>query len=222
MIIERAEMSFLEIPFRMSVTHGARADRTFSDSLVLRLEADGTSGYGEAVVRDYVSGSLGIGEDFRGQAVRAGARIVAALRAAGPSWRDGLSALAAYPCSASELPLLCAAETAVLDLACRAEGADVYGVLGGPPVRTSVAYGGVMPILPDEEARSFIRLFKGFDFPDFKVKMNRDPAYNAGMLGLCRARPGAVGRHPRGRERLLGAVPSSRGISTSASASACA
>ena len=75
MIIERAEMSFLEIPFRMSVTHGARADRTFSDSLVLRLEADGTSGYGEAVVRDYVSGSLGIGEDFRGQAVRAGARI---------------------------------------------------------------------------------------------------------------------------------------------------
>ena len=52
MRIDSAEISFLEIPFRMSVTHGARADRTFSDSLVLQIVAGSDSGFGEAVVRD--------------------------------------------------------------------------------------------------------------------------------------------------------------------------
>jgi L-Ala-D/L-Glu epimerase len=184
--IQSARLSFLEIPFRMSVTHGARADRTFSDSLVLHLAAENASGYGEAVVRGYVSGPPGSGADLRGYAVRAGARIVTALQAAGPSWRDGLAALAALPCAASELPLLCAAETAVLDMACSLEGADIYDILGLQPRRQIVAYGGVMPILPTEQAKAFIRMFKGFAFPDFKVKVNSDSSYNTGILGLCR------------------------------------
>ena len=54
MRIERAELYFLEIPFKFDVTHGARASRSFSDSLILRLSGNGNSGYGEAVVRDYV------------------------------------------------------------------------------------------------------------------------------------------------------------------------
>ncbi len=186
MRLQSARISFLEIPFRMSVSHGARADRTSSDSLVLHLAAEGASGYGEAVVRDYVSGPMGSGEDFEGQAVRAGARVVAALQAAGPSWRDGLAALAAFPCAVSELPILCAAETAVLDLACRGEGADIYDVLGRQPSRQSVAYGGVMPILSPDQAKAFIRMFRSFAFPDFKVKVNDDPSYNTGILALCR------------------------------------
>lgn len=186
MRIGAARLSFLEIPFRMSVTHGARADRTFSDSLVLRLDIEGASGHGEAVVRDYVSGPMGPGGEFRDQAVRAGARIVRALQAAGFSWKDGLDALAFLPCDPSELPLLCAVETALLDAACRLEGADIYGILGREPVRDRVAYGGVMPILPPDQAKAFIRLFKGFSFPDFKVKVNADPSYNTGILGLCR------------------------------------
>ncbi len=186
MRIRGAQLSFLEIPFRMSVTHGARADRTFSDSLVLRLDLDGASGYGEAVVRDYVSGPMEAGDDPRGQAVRAAARIVGALQAAGPSWQDGLAALAAFPCDPSGLPLLCAVETALLDAACGLERADIYAILGREPVRDSVTYGGVMPILPTEQAKLFIRMFKSYAFPDVKVKVNADPSYNAGILGLCR------------------------------------
>jgi len=186
MRIERAELHFLEIPFRLSVTHGARADRTFSDSLVLRVEAEGKVGFGEAVVRDYVSGSLGSGDDFRAQAAQAARRILSALRANGTSWREAVAALAALDCDASELPLLCAVETAVLELGCRLEGVDVYALLGREPARTTVAYGGVMPILPLEQARAFITMYAGFGFPDFKVKVSGDPVYNSAILGLCR------------------------------------
>ncbi len=186
MRIERAELSFLEIPFRLSVTHGARADRTFSDSLVIRVDSEGKAGFGEAVVRDYVSGSLGSGDDFRAKASQAARRILSALRAASTSWRDAVAALAAQDCDASELPLLCAVETAVLDLGCRLESADVYSVLGREPARTTVAYGGVMPILPLEQAKAFITMYAGFGFPDFKVKVGGDPVYNTAILGLCR------------------------------------
>jgi len=186
MKIERAELSFLEIPFRLSVSHGARADRTFSDSLVIRVEADGAVGFGEAVVRDYVSGPVGSGADFRAEAVRAAGRILSAVQASGAAWREAVSALALLDCGASELPLLCAVETAILDLACRLEGADIYAILGREPARTTVAYGGVMPILPLEQARAFITMYAGFGFPDFKVKVSGDLAYNAAILGLCR------------------------------------
>ena len=192
MKIERAELCFLEIPFRLSVTHGARADRTFSDSLVIRIEAEGEVGFGEAVMRDYVSGSLGSGEDFRGQAVQAAARILSAVRADGTSWREAAAALAELDCGASELPLLCAVETAVLDLGCRLEGADVYAILGSEPARATVAYGGVMPILPLEQARAFITLYAGFGFPDFKVKVSGEPTYNTAILGLCRQALGSA------------------------------
>jgi L-alanine-DL-glutamate epimerase-like enolase superfamily enzyme len=191
MRIERAELSFLEIPFRLSVTHGARADRTFSDSMVIRVEAEGGVGFGEAVVRDYVSGSLGSGADFREQASRTARRILSAVKASSAAWRDAVSALAALDCGASELPLLCAVETAVLDLACGLEGRDIYAILGREPARTTVAYGGVMPILPLEQARAFIRMYAGFGFPDFKVKVNGDLAYNSAILGLCRQALGA-------------------------------
>ena len=186
MRIQRAEILFLEIPFRMSVTHGARADRTFSDSLVVRLLADGVPGFGEAVVRDYVSGPMGTGDDFRARALEAGRRIVTSLRDGGLPWREALESLASLPCDPSELPILCAMETALLDLACRGEGADVYRLIGREPLRQEVAYGGVMPILPLEQAQAFIGMYGRFGFPDFKVKVNGDASYNTAVLGLCR------------------------------------
>ena len=187
MRIDSAEISFLEIPFRMSVTHGARADRTFSDSLVLHIVAGSASGFGEAVVRDYVSGPMGEGEDFRAQAAAAARRILSALSGGSLSWQQALAVLDSLSCDPAELPILCAVETAVLDLACRVEGRDIYSLIGREPVRTSVAYGGVMPILPSDQAEQFIGVYSKLCFPDFKVKVNGDPAYNAAILRLCRS-----------------------------------
>lgn len=187
MRIDSAEISFLEIPFRLSVSHGARADRTFSDSLVLAVRADGLEGFGEAVVRDYVSGGMGEGEDFRGRAVSAAARILRLSLARAGTWQEALALLASAACDPAELPILCAVETAVIDMACRAGGVDVYGLLDSKPVREKVAYGGVMPILPLEAARQFIGMYRKVGFPDFKVKVSADREYNASILELCRS-----------------------------------
>ena len=70
MRIRSAELHFLEIPFRMSFGHGARAARVSSDSMVLRLTSGSRDGFGEAVVREYVSGSLGTGDEMRQEAAR--------------------------------------------------------------------------------------------------------------------------------------------------------
>ena len=70
MKIESAELHFLEIPFRLSISHGARAGRTYSDSLVLKIDCGGAFGFGEAVARDYVSGVLGSAAGFRDEAAQ--------------------------------------------------------------------------------------------------------------------------------------------------------
>ena len=56
--IEKAELYALKIPFKMDFTH-AMASRAFSDSLILKIEGQGKRGFGEAIVRDYVSGEIG-------------------------------------------------------------------------------------------------------------------------------------------------------------------
>ncbi|HDH98561.1 MAG TPA: hypothetical protein ENF70_05465, partial [Deltaproteobacteria bacterium] len=55
--IEKAELYALKIPFKMDFTH-AMASRSFSDSLILKIEGQGKRGFGEAIVRDYVSGEI--------------------------------------------------------------------------------------------------------------------------------------------------------------------
>ena len=56
MLLKRATVFALQIPFRLSVAH-ATHDRHFCDSVVLRLEAaSGQVGYGEGVARPYVGG----------------------------------------------------------------------------------------------------------------------------------------------------------------------
>jgi L-alanine-DL-glutamate epimerase-like enolase superfamily enzyme len=191
MRIENAELHFLEIPFRLAVTHGARADRTSSDSLVLHLSANGgLHGYGEGVVRDYVSGSLGVGSDFQAEAVRIATALLAPLRGRDISWAEAAAQLAALSCDLRALPILCAVESALLDLAVQEAGGDAYTVLGLSPLRSVVTYGGVLPILPLEQAGMYIEMCAGYVLTDLKVKVGTDTAYNDRMLSLCRKRLG--------------------------------
>ena len=72
--IEKAELYALKIPFKMDFTH-AMASRAFSDSLILKIEGQGKRGFGEAIVRDYVSGEIGKGADLLENAKKIIARI---------------------------------------------------------------------------------------------------------------------------------------------------
>jgi len=191
MRLEAAELHFLEIPFRLSITHGARADRTCSDSLVLRLSGRGQTGYGEGVVREYVSGSLGSGEDFQRESVRIISSFLAPLRERELSWQDARALLDGLACDSRSLPLLCAVETALLALAVSEAGVDVYTFLGERPLRTTVVYGGVLPILPLAHARAYLDICAGMRLPNLKVKVGEDRAYTEAILALCQDRLGA-------------------------------
>ena len=94
MRIRSAELHFLEIPFRMSFGHGARAARVSSDSMVLRLTSGSHDGFGEAVVREYVSGSLGTGDEMRLEAARLTSAFLAPLRERDISWQQAAAILA--------------------------------------------------------------------------------------------------------------------------------
>ena len=190
MRLEAAELHFLEIPFRLSITHGARADRTCSDSLVLRLSGGKQAGYGEGVVREYVSGSLGSGEDFQHEAVRITSALLAPLRERELSWQEAHALLNGLACDSRSLPLLCAVETALLALAVSDAGVDIYTFLGETPLRTTVVYGGVLPILPLAHARAYLDICAGMRLPNLKVKVGEDTAYTEAILALCRDRLG--------------------------------
>jgi L-alanine-DL-glutamate epimerase-like enolase superfamily enzyme len=192
MRVEAAELHFLEIPFRLSVTHGARAGRTSSDSLVLKLFGGGRSGYGEAVVREYVSGSLGAGEDFQREAARITTSLLAPLRDRDLSWQEAAEYLAGLDCDSRSLPLLCAVETALLALAIAEAGGDAYTFLSMEPQRTSVVYGGVFPMLPLEQGRKYLDICAAMKLADLKVKVGTDAAYTAAILSLCRERLGGA------------------------------
>jgi L-Ala-D/L-Glu epimerase len=184
--ITEAALHFLQIPFRISVSHGGRTERTSSDSLILALSSGGQRGYGEAVVRDYVSGSLGQGEDFEREAARLASMLVDPFRQKELSWKEAAASLSNLSCEARALPLVCALESALLDLAAREEGCDVYQLLGMEPVRASVRFGAVIPFLPLAHARMYLQTCEAYGFPDVKVKLGQDKEYNATFLELCR------------------------------------
>jgi L-Ala-D/L-Glu epimerase len=184
--INEAVLHFLQIPFRVSVSHGGRTQRTSSDSLILALSSDGGKGYGEAVVRDYVSGSLGEGADFEREAARIASSLIEPFREKDLSAAEAATSLAVLPCDARALPLVCAMESALLDLASREEKRDVYQLLGMEPVRAVVRFGAVIPFLPLEHARMYLQTCEAYGFPDVKVKLGQDKEYNATFLELCR------------------------------------
>jgi muconate cycloisomerase len=187
MRIESAELFFLQIPLKLIISHGGRANRAFSDSLVLKVSAsDGTEGYGEAIVREYVSGSPMEGGDPRQKAAMSAARLLAPLRGRSFHWHEILRHFAEANCEDHELPLLCAAETALLDIACKEEGKDIYSLIGLNPVRQTIRYGGTLPMVPLESADTYIGMCFRIGFPNVKVKLGADPAYNDAILSLCR------------------------------------
>jgi len=186
MKIEGCELHFLKIPLRMSVTHGARAGRTVSDSVIVAIASGGRTGYGEAVMRDYVSGSLGEGAEFQSAASLLVARFVAPLEGRFSSWASLKSYLSAISCDNQELPFLCALETALMDLACHWEKKDLYSLLGPAPRRDVISYGAIMAIVQLREAEKHLRMCAELGFPNIKIKVNGDPLHTASILKLAR------------------------------------
>jgi muconate cycloisomerase len=195
--IESAELFALNIPFVMPLSHATHKNRAACDSVVLRITADGASGHGEAVVRDYVSGALGGGTDLLSRVAAAARRHLAPLLGREVDRAAVEAASGAEDQDPADLPVLCAVETALLDLACRASGRDAYDLLGFEPRRASVAFSGVIPLFPPEIAARTLAQFARLGTRSFKIKLGPDPSTNRAILAGCRA---VVG--PRGELRV--------------------
>ena len=108
MRIEKVTIFKLNIPFKLDFTH-AKASRLFSDSLIIRIETNNSAGFGEAVVRDYVSGAISTVEIKK--TVENILKPVYQKEITGKEIQDYLQEVSV---NNTELPLLCAIETAVL------------------------------------------------------------------------------------------------------------
>ena len=187
--IEKAELYALKIPFKMDFTH-AMASRDFSDSLILKIEGQGKRGFGEAIVRDYVSGKIGEESDILKNAKEIITRILEPLIEKNISWEDGREHLDSLAIESHELPLLCAAETALLDMFCHSSGQDIYGLLKKEPLKHVIQYGGILPMLPLSEAEYILDMCKKMNIRSMRIKVGTDLDYNEEVLKLSREKLG--------------------------------
>ena len=187
--IEKAELHALKIPFKMVFTH-AMASRAFSDSLILKIEGQGKRGFGEAIVRDYVSGEIGKGVDLLENAKKIIVRILEPLIERDISWEEGKEHLDSLTVELHELPLLCAVETALLDMFCHSSGEDIYGLLQKEPLKQSIRYGGILPMLPLSAAEHILDMCKKENMRSMRIKVGTDLDYNEEILKLSREKLG--------------------------------
>jgi L-alanine-DL-glutamate epimerase-like enolase superfamily enzyme len=174
--IEKAELYALKIPFKMDFTH-AMASRSFSDSLILKIEGQGKRGFGEAIVRDYVSGKVGEESDLLKNAKEIIVRILEPLTEKDISWEEGKEHLDSLVLESHELPLLCAVETALLDMFCHSSGEDIYGLLKKEPLKLS-------------EAEYILDMYEKVNIRNIRIKLGTDLDYNEEILKLSREKLG--------------------------------
>ncbi|MCK4425291.1 MAG: hypothetical protein KAV69_00980 [Deltaproteobacteria bacterium] len=187
--IEKAEIYALKIPFKMDFTH-AMASRAFSDSLILKIEGQEEKGFGEAIVRDYVSGEIGKDADLLKNAKEIIARILEPLMGKDISWKEGKEHLDSLVLESHELPLLCAVETALLDMFCHSSGEDIYGLLKKEPLKQLIQYGGTLPMLPLSAAEYILDMYEKVNIRNIRIKLGTDLDYNEKILKLSREKLG--------------------------------
>ena len=185
MPIDGAHLFALHIPFRLDFTH-SQAKRLASDSLIVKLSAGEAHGYGEAVVRDYVSGTMGNGS-VPEHACRAVARMLEPVRKAELSLASLYEWSARTNTSDQELPVLCAVETALLDLLCALAKADIYEVLGKEPLRDTLTYGGTLPMLSLKAAESLLDRYRALEIKNLRLKIGNDFNCNRNLVALARS-----------------------------------
>lgn len=187
--IEKAELFALKIPFKIDIIH-AMASRAFSDSLVLKIEGQGKRGFGEAVTRDYVSGKIGKDAELLKNAKKIIVRILEPLIGRDISWKETKEHLGSLVLESHELPLLCAVETALLDMFCNSSGEDIYGLLKKEPLKQTIQYGGTLPMLPLSEAEYILDIYEKANIRNIRIKVGTDLDYSEKIFKLSRQKLG--------------------------------
>ena len=183
-----AALDVLEVqfPFRISFGH-ALASRSSSTNVVVVLHTqDGTTGYGESVPREYVTG-----ESPSGAAALIAERLGPALldrRIEGFEETPGLlrEVFGTLDGAAPSGAARCALELALLDASGRTFGRSL-GDLLGPCQRQRVAYSGVLPLLPGPLMLLGALAHLLYGVRTVKLKVGRSLAEDLRNLKLLRA-----------------------------------
>ena len=186
MKIVAADLFSLKIPFVEAFAHSAY-DRTYSDSIVVRLEAaDGTVGYGETVARPYVTGETVDGclrfmanvlwPAVRQQDYAIVPKTVDKIEG-GLDWLKGIAATlprnAAESCTDKSVIAWNAAragwELALVDCLLKSAGRSLAHLL--PPKRSTVTYSGIITTGSIDQAVKIAKRFQQFGMSHLKVKI---------------------------------------------------
>ena len=168
----------LDIPFQFDFQH-AQIKRFSSDSLIVQVQAGEVSGYGEAVIRDYVTGNM---TDL----ISAANQFAQKCRVVNIEELDPLSLNSVIDGKIEELPLICGFETAMLDLMCRYQKCDIYSLLKTEPLRQELTYGGIVPLLPAAAATRLLHQYQDSGITSLRIKVGNDLAQNRMMLSTAR------------------------------------
>ncbi len=181
--VERGTVAALRLPLVEEFAH-ALSEREYSDSILVEVVTnDGTSGYGEGLPREYVTGeSVDSAIDHIVEVLWPCVGGLALPRTLDP--RDGRAALRTltevFPNAATGTggPVIawnaarCAMELALIDACTRAHSMSLGQLI--PPVRESVVYCGVMPTGSVELAERHARFAKLMGASFVKVKVGAD------------------------------------------------
>ncbi len=188
MIIRRAEILVIGIPFRFTFRH-ALAARSVGENVLVRLESDaGVVGFGECAPRGYVTGETpeSVVEALR---VRWLPRIVG-VRIASLEAATGMLGEYAVRLPRSEHAAFCAFELALLDVVARTAGRSAGEILG-PVRRDHVRYSGVVSSDEVDLARRTCEMLTQLRVGAVKIKVGRALADDCRVLESARTTLGS-------------------------------
>lgn len=187
MKIRSIETFRITLPFRFSFGHSL-ASRSESTNLLVKVTlADGVTGYGEGIPRDYVTGENIEGAEtnvltsyaplFLAENIGAPGELIKLLE-------DGFDELGLHnkPFGAS----WCALELALIDAYCKEWQLTAANFVGS--VRTEkIRYGGVIPFGGKKALDAVLWFYKIYGFKTIKLKVGKDLETDLDKLRICRS-----------------------------------
>jgi muconate cycloisomerase len=178
-----AKLYSISIPFKFTISHAAHS-RKSCDSYILQLSDGEHTGYGEILIREYVSGVPESGEpliDAIGKILYGRLSVVQKK-----SWENVKAYLQEAEIERNERPILCGLETALMELECRRRKCDIYDLLDRQPLRQTVQYGAILPFMPMKNAQALLQQVVDGEIKSIRVKLSKDKSYNRDVLSLSR------------------------------------
>jgi L-alanine-DL-glutamate epimerase-like enolase superfamily enzyme len=186
MKIQSVSIWALDIPLRMSFKHSL-ASRTRSSSLLLKVTLDdGSSGYGEALPREYVTG-----ETVESCIAALRSKIIPRLALVEMTQvadiEAAFCALLSEPATAGDLAAICAVELAILDAMARSRAESIYSLLGHPRTAETIRYSMVIGTDSEKALRGLCWFTRLLGFSDIKVKVDESLERNRRKLEAVRS-----------------------------------